>query len=120
MFTYSTAFCHFLLNYCATAKTMSNQLASTPNVPTCQSHQEESKINQINEVLFWTAAAVCCLIVLFGVIANTLVIYFANQEPSTGTLRHLNNVVKHLAVSDLLYGVLATPLILAYWKMGKT
>ena len=95
-------------------------LASTPNVSARQSQQEESQINQVNDVLFWTVSAVCILIVIFGAIANTLVIYFANQEPSTVTLRHLNKAVKHLAVSDLLYGVLGIPLSLAYWRMGKT
>ena len=100
-------------------QTMSFRLAITPNVSACQSHHEESQINQINEVLFWTAAAVCTLIFTFGAIADGLVIYFANQEPSTGALRHLNKVVKQLAVSDILLGVLACPLTLAYWKMGK-
>ena len=120
MFTNSTVVCHSLVNYCATAKTMSYRLLSTPNVSACHSQQEESQINQINEVLFWTAAAVSTLMTILGTIANCLVIYFSIQEPWTGTLRYLNKVVKHLAVSDLLLGVLATPFCLVYWKMGKT
>ena len=96
-----------------------SRLVPTTNVSACQSHQEESPVDQVNEVLFWTAAAVATLISIFGAIANILVIYFANQEPSTGALRHLNKVVKHLAVSDILYGVLACPLAFAYWKMGN-
>ena len=95
-------------------------LASTPNVSARQSQQEESQINQVNDVLFWTVSAVCILNVIVGATANSLVIYFANKEPWTGSLRHLNQVVKHLAVSDLLYGVLGIPLSLAYWRMGKT
>ena len=92
---------------------------SQQNVSACQSHQGAAEINQINQVLFWTAAVVSILISIFGVIANCLVIYFANQEPSTGALRHLNQVVKHLAVADMLYGVLVSPCSLAYWKIGK-
>ena len=103
-----------------TAKTMANRLALPPNVSICQSHQEEVQIDHINEAMFWTSASVISLIVIFGVIANILVIYFANQEPPSGTLHHLNKVVKHLAFSDLLYGVLANPLLLAYWKTGKS
>ena len=99
---------------------MANQLALPPNVSICQSHQEEVQIDQINEALFWTAAVVSSMIVIFGVIANILVIYFANQEPPSGTFRHLNKVVIHLAVSDLLNGVLANPFLLAYWKTGKS
>ena len=91
------------------------------NISACENHQEASEINQINEGLFWTAAAVSILISTFGVIANSLVIYFAKQEPSTGgTLHHLNQVVQHLAVADILCGVLVCPLMLAFWKAGKT
>ena len=98
-------------------KTNSFRLAS--NVSACQGHQAESQINQFNEILFWAVSIVCILVVLFGVIANILVIYFAHQEPWTGTLRYLNKAVKHLAIADLLYGVLGIPLTLSYWKMGK-
>ncbi len=79
----------------------------------------KSQLNDINEVLFWITTVVSALIVIPGIIANVLVLYYAKQEPSTGPLRHLNKVVTHLAVSDLLYGVLASPLILAYWYMGN-
>ena len=90
-----------------------------PNVSACQNHQEQPQINQIDEILFSTTVAISTLIVIFGVIANTLVIYFANQENSTTTLRYLNIIVKHLAISDLLCGVLATTGFLVYWRMGK-
>ena len=113
-------YCFSTLNYCATTETMANRSALTPNVSICHGPQEEVQIDQINEALFWTAATVSSLIVILGVIANVLVIYFANQEPPAGTLRHLNKVVKHLAVSDILYGVLGMPLSLAYWKTGKS
>ena len=99
---------------------MTFRLVATPNISACESHQEESQINQINEVLFWTSATIATLIGIFGTIANVLVIYFAKQEPPTGTLRRLNRVVKQLAISDILIAVLACPLKLAYWKLGKT
>ena len=92
----------------------------SPNVSACQRHRGETQIDQTNEALFWTAVTISSLIVIFGAIANILVIYFASQEPWTGKVRHLNKVVKHLAVSDLLYGVIGHPLVLLYWKRGKT
>ena len=92
---------------------------SASNASACQSHQEQPQITQINEILFWTTVAISALIAVFGVITNTLVIYFANQENSTTTLRYLNIIVKHLAISDLLCGVLATTGFLVYWKMSK-
>ena len=91
----------------------------TLDVSACQSYHVGSQKSQINEVLFWTTAAVSILISIFGVIANTLVIYFAHKEPPVGALHHLNNVVQNLAVSNILYGALATPLTLAYWSKGK-
>ena len=98
------------------------RLAPTPNASSCENYQQQSQINQINEALFWTAAAVCTLIALFGIIANGLVIYFAKHDLQmiySRTLRHINTVVKHLAVSNLLYGLVGCPLLLAYWKEGK-
>ena len=98
---------------------MSFQSRLTPNASACQSHQEESQLNEINEVFFWITTSISALIVILGTVANALVLYYAKQEPSIGPFRHLNKVVKHLAVSDLLYGVLAIPLTLAYTHMGN-
>ena len=99
---------------------MISLLRSTQNVSDCQSNQEGSQLNEINEILLGITAAICTLIVILGAVANALVLYYAKQEPPTGTLSHLNRVVKHLAVSDLLYGVLGTPLALAHWKISKS
>ena len=92
---------------------------STPNASSCQNYPEQAEIGQINEGLFWTAATICSLIALFGMIANGVVLYFVNKEPFAGALRHINTVVKHLAVANFLYGLLGCPLSLTYWKAGK-
>ena len=92
--------------------------ASTPNASSCHSYQDKSEVDQINEGLFWTSALICSLIAVFGMIANGVVLYFANKEPFAGALRHINTVVKHLAVSDSLYGLLSTPFSLVYWYQG--
>ena len=89
------------------------------NVSFCQNYQDESETDQINEGLFWTTATICSLIAMFGMIANGIVLYFANQQPFIGALRHLNTVVIHLAVANFLYGLLGCPLSLLYWKKGK-
>ena len=98
---------------------MSSLLRSTPNASSCQNHQQGSQLNEINEVMFWITTVVCAPIVILGAVANVLVLCYAKQEPLRRTLRHLNRVVKNLAVSDLLYGVLATPFALAYWHLGN-
>ena len=92
---------------------------SPPNATTTTEYQEEPPMNQISEGWFWSMTAIAALIVIFGIISNSLVIYFAIKKPTTGALRHINTVVKHLAVSDLLYGALSCPFILTYWRLGK-
>ena len=98
---------------------MLRNLESTSNISTCQGHHEEPEISPINEIWFWTSTAVLTLVVIVGILSNSLVLYFANTKRNRGTMRHLNTVVKHLAVSDLLYGVLACPCMCVWWKMGK-
>ena len=91
---------------------------STPKTPSCQG-QEWSQISQIGEAWFCIMTSVCTLIVVFSTIANGLVIYFAIKRPLTGPFRHLNTVVKHLAVSDLLSGLVTCPVTLVYFGLGK-
>ena len=76
-------------------------------------------MNKDDEVFFGVAVAVCTLIVMIGAIFNCLVIYFASKTPMTGTLRHLNTVVRQLAISDFLYCILGWPFLAVYFKMGK-
>ena len=96
-------------------KSMNETMA---NASSCQI-QGESQISKINEIWFWVSTIVIILIIVFGAMSNGLVIYFATHTPMVGPLRHINMVVKHLAVSDLLYGVSSCPFVIAQWKMGK-
>ena len=72
-----------------------------------------------HEVWFWVAATTEAMIIIVGVTLNSLVIRFTNQKSLTGTFPHLNATVRQLAVSDLLYGLLACPLMTLGWKMSK-
>ena len=54
-----------------------------------------------------------------GIVLNVLVIYFANQTKLPKAFGHLNAAVKHLAVSDLLYALVACPVLLVNFRMGK-
>ena len=84
----------------------------------CQ-QQREYRLDQRYEVWFWVVAAAFMLIVVTGTVLNSLVIHFTNQRSLEGTFRYLNTVVRNLAVSDLLYGLLACPLLLQNLKMRK-
>ena len=88
------------------------------NTAFCQ-QQREYQLDQRYEVWFWVVAAVFMLIVATGTVLNSLVIHFTSQRSLEGTFRHLNTVVRNLAVSDLLYGLVACPLLLQNIKMRK-
>ena len=89
------------------------------NNATSRQEQLTPRPNSKYEGWFWLIVAIFTLIVAIGIILNSLVIYFASRNTLTGTLFHLNTVVKHLAVADLLYGLLGCPSLLISFKMGK-
>ena len=98
--------------------TTTSFLNSTSIIATPCQGQGPPKINPKHEVWFGVVVAICSLIVTIGTILNSLVIYFAKRKPLTGTLRHLNMAVRQLAVSDLLFGILAFPLNLYRIQLG--
>ena len=69
--------------------------------------------------LFWALASVCFVNAIVTLIGNGLVIYVSHQTRNTGRLRHLDGVVKSLAVTDFLFGLIGTPLILINYYAGK-
>ena len=97
---------------------------STPTMPPLRFLGEISRVQEeLSPVIggwFTAAATIGALIILFSTIANALVIYFSRKNPlKRGPLRHLNTVVKHLAIADFLYGLLSSPFTFAYWKSGN-
>ena len=66
---------------------------------------------------FYALIVIYTLLSIIGVIGNGLVIYVANRSPKQGALCHLNKVVRNLAVTDFLFNILATPLLIAYWTI---
>ena len=99
-------------------KVLSFTILTSDNATSCL-EQEVPPISQRYEIWFWTMVAICTLIVATGTTLNSLVIYFANKKPLAGKLRHLNKVVTHLAVSDMLFSIVACPAFLVGLKMGK-
>ena len=68
---------------------------------------------------FWVLIAVWTLTCIAGIIGNSLVIYFASRKPKEDTFRHLNTVVRNLAITDFLYSVFGSPLTMVYWTWSK-
>ena len=69
--------------------------------------------------LFWSFVALSVLIALIAILGNGLVIYATYGTRNLGPLRYLDGVVKSLAFTDLLFGLLGTPLIILNYYLGK-
>ena len=68
---------------------------------------------------FWTMVAFYVCIAVVTAIGNGLVIYAAYGNRNTGRLRYLDDVIKSLAVADMLFGLIGTPFLLVSYYMGE-
>ena len=64
--------------------------------------------------------AIIIVICVVGTLGNGLVIYVACHKPKRGALRHLNKVVRNLAVTDFLFNIFGAPGMMAYWIISWT
>ena len=72
-----------------------------------------------NKALFWVSNVVYLCIGMTSVVGNALVIYASHGHQNTGRLRYLDDVAKSLAISDMLFGLIGTPLRIINWYLGK-
>ena len=80
---------------------------------------EELTAYEKNIGMFWAFATFSVLIAIVAVVGNGLVIYIAHGVKHVGPLRYLDGVVKSLALTDLAFGLIATPLIIINYYMGE-
>ena len=86
---------------------------------TNMTNSSEPNSYEQNLGLFWTLASVCFVNAILAILGNGAVIYVSHQTRNTGRLRDLDGVVKSLAVTDFLFGLIGTPLILINYYKGK-
>ena len=72
-----------------------------------------------NVALFWICVAVYLCIALTTTLGNGLVIYAAYGNKNRGPLGCLDDVVKSLALADMLYGLMGTPFLIYGYFLGK-
>ena len=58
---------------------------------------------------FVTISIIYLILALIAIIGNGLVLYTANKNINLGPLSHMDDVIKSLAVADMLYGLLGIP-----------
>ena len=71
-------------------------------------------------IVFWMGVVLYLGLGLLALIGNGLVLYTSFGDLNMGPLRHLDNVIKSLAVADMLYGLLGVPCkVVADYYVGK-
>ena len=72
-----------------------------------------------NKGLFWASIVAYLCIAVIAVLGNGLVIYAAYGNNNTGRLRYLDDVVKSLAIADMLFGLIGTPFMIVNYYLSK-
>ena len=74
---------------------------------------------QTGWIVFWCTATLCMIAGVISILGNGLVLYVSIQNKDTGRFRYVNWVVRNLALCDLLFGLVGTPLTILFWHWGK-
>ena len=74
---------------------------------------------QNNKVLFWIDTTLFVLIGFIATSGNSLVLYASYGNKNKGPLRYLDSTIKSLALTDMLFGFIGTPLILLGYYTGN-
>ena len=80
---------------------------------------ELQKLNEIGNIVFYVSAVLIGLMGVFCTLGNGLVLYISNKNKDFGGFREINSVVKNMALSDFLFGVIGCPLTIVWWYWGK-
>ena len=80
---------------------------------------EESTYEKV-VVLFWLGVVLYLFLALLAIVGNALVLYTTLEDINMGPLRYLDDVIKSLALADMLYGLIGVPCkIAADYYVGK-
>ena len=70
-------------------------------------------------IAFWFSAVICAITGVVSIFGNGMVIYVASSKDDLSRFKHMNWAVKNLAISDLMYGIIAVPLTIVLMWWGK-
>ena len=83
------------------------------------SNNETFSAADVEETTFWVSVALCLLMGIVSALGNGLVLHVASKKDDLGGFCQINWVVKNLALSDLLFGIIGCPLTIVFWYWGK-
>ena len=70
-------------------------------------------------VIFLVNMVICVLMGIGTILGNLIVIITITRKKSSGIFRYVNEVVRNLAITDALFGLVGVPLTMVYWYWGK-
>ena len=71
-----------------------------------------------NRALFWVDTTLFLVVGIITTAGNGLVLYAARGNKNQGPLRYLDNTIRSLALTDMLFGLIGTPLIILGYYTG--
>ena len=103
-------------SYETTINTIVGYLES--NVTTSNVGEHETAYEK-NKSIFMLSVVVYLCIAFVTTVGNGMVIYAGYGSKNQGPLRYLDDVIRSLAVADMLYGLIGTPMLIEGYYLGK-
>ena len=98
---------------------LNNSINTTHTKFELHTPEEFDEMIKIGNGVFYFSAVLIVLMGLFCTVGNGLVLYISNKNKDFGGFREINSVVKQLALSDFLFGLVGCPLTIVWWYWGK-
>ena len=70
-------------------------------------------------ILFWVMVVFYAIVGTVSAIGNGMVLYASCGNKNIGRLRYLDNVIRSLAATDFLFGVVGIPCMVFTYYMGR-
>ena len=83
-----------------------------------ESISDVSELKEIGDIAFYVSTCLIGLIGIFCILGNGLVLYISRKNQDFGGFQEVNSVVKNLAASDFLFGVIGCPCTIVWWYWG--